>query len=1340
MLPKEKNKIKPQKTAIIKSKYEDKNKSSNIKDNNQKKKYNNNLLKKCQMKYNSFIQEHRDVTMSGTKRYEDKSGEYYLQNLDKYQKNNHLNQRSITSLNINSNNKNYIKYCHTSHNYNSNKHIIKVKKKKLFNELVPIPIKHKNKLKNDVEKKNLHNAIDNAKYIRRYQYSNNIIQQYKENLKIEQIFFNKVKFIQIWWKTIFQIIKIQKYLRGYLYRTKLISVLDKREKYIDKVLNINKCLKKIFLNQFINCLTSYESNKKYYFYKWNDINNRKKIIKKLLDNYSSYKIFREYNYIHNESTTRSIGDINNEKDEIVLDKEFFSVNRKVKKNKSLMDMYTNTKIIKKRKKEKYLSSSSCIFISRKKNLNIGIELSSSQILNRPKNNKIGDLYRTNYNKKGSVNKINNRINIFDHLKIFHKRNKSNNNHQKFNKNNQSDNSNLITITTSKYSIREKYPKEKSYSDLKSVKTNYKKRNHNSNFNIFFKNTKRNHELTNSLNINNYNKNLSTKKRNNEIKTNMNKRKKNNITNRTGNVYRNKQKKRKKIKVYENKLDEYNKKLNAEKNNQNENKDNNKNDNIVKENILPYTESIFDESQFSALLDNSTLNNNNKNTINLTNSEHEKVLTHRNTVNYTTSEMEKINYKKARSNSCVHTPFVLDQDIIIKSDNKLNDIDIKQYFKRWTKKVLIKLLLKKKDMIKNIISAGNIIKNFTLAKLYERFMNNFKLLYINLTLRKIQDFFDSYKIKILIKEMKLIRQKSNLLKYFNFYKDIICKKIIIQNIIKNKRNKEKKHNEIKKRNKQTILSDIKLGNAHFITDAPYINYNTNYINNKINLNNTNNCYIINNNYNNNTNKINIGMTFQTDSICNTIQNDQNNNTINCLGKIQSKIIEIPKNIYKQKKVKQSMALYNLNNKIILNDDIIDNNIIDNFNTGSNFNTTSNKKAEKNCSHKKNLSKSVILPNKISYFEPDLITQKNQLMMVINIVERHRKSQKANVILSYFKIWKNLLEYNLPKIIDSNSSFNPNNNIRNKKNIIKNNISLKNEKNVSSGTSDYEDITKNTFGTDDFHIESDSKSENKISTKSRIISNIKLNSKINPEINKGIYIKKTIGQNKNISFVKKTSFNSTNNNNELLNLNQNIFQMNNCRLSSKTIPHHSNNSFQSTIFQNNNENIYINKPLSNKNINEIFKKNEMNDFNNKYIAPEDYFGFKKANKIQEMEISFLPLKENKKTTDYDNNNNTNNNYFNSSNNNNNNNNRKDAVEHNEIEQKEVIVEANEEENDYDGDNNENNIIQKIKKEFNDDNKFENYYMTQYNFKRTIHIENIDISELNMENKSMLDGFFA
>ena len=46
----------------------------------------NNLIQKCQMRYNSFLKENKDVTMVGTKRYDDKSGEYYLLNSEKLHK------------------------------------------------------------------------------------------------------------------------------------------------------------------------------------------------------------------------------------------------------------------------------------------------------------------------------------------------------------------------------------------------------------------------------------------------------------------------------------------------------------------------------------------------------------------------------------------------------------------------------------------------------------------------------------------------------------------------------------------------------------------------------------------------------------------------------------------------------------------------------------------------------------------------------------------------------------------------------------------------------------------------------------------------------------------------------------------------------------------------------------------------------------------------------------------------------------------------------------------------------------------------------------------------------
>ena len=471
---KEQNKIVPQKTAILKSKpLLDTNNSYNANNTNAKNKsknYTNSILKKCQIKYNTFIKEHRDITMSGTKRYEDKSGEYYLQNLEKFQKNLNPNQKSITSLNINSKNKNANDSLYSSTNYHSNKYIIKVKKKKLCDELIPLPhMKQNNKIKNDIEKKSLYNAMDNAKYLRRYQYSNNLSQKqiklYKEMKKSEKIFLEKVKFIQIWWKTIFQIIKIQKYLRGYLYRIKLISLLDKREKYIDKVLHFVRSFKKIFLYKYFKNLFRYNNYKKYYFSKWKNIIYKQIIIKKIFNKYNCKKT-----YIN----------VENMDNDLEHDFDIYKTNDNYK-NKSLIEIYNNSLSLQnKKKKQKNLSSSSFILRPRKNNLNnlnIGIELSSSQILYKRKKNSLHDISQTNYNKK-IKSKINNKkVNIFEHLKKDKNQYNSNNNY------------------INKTNIKERYLKEKSFNDLKSnYKTNYKTKN---NYN----------ELTGSANINSYNNNV-----------------------------------------------------------------------------------------------------------------------------------------------------------------------------------------------------------------------------------------------------------------------------------------------------------------------------------------------------------------------------------------------------------------------------------------------------------------------------------------------------------------------------------------------------------------------------------------------------------------------------------------------------------------------------------------------------------------------------------------------------------------------------------------------------------------------------------------------------------------
>ena len=1229
---KEQNKIMPQKTEILKPKIENK-KETSMNKNIPKKNYSTNLLKKCQMKYNSFIKEHKDLTMSGTKRYENKSGEYYLQNLGKFQKN-ILNQKSITTRNINYNSD--TKKNHT--NYKSKKNIIKVKKKKLNDELIPIPIvKQSNRLRNDYEIKNLNNAMDNAKYIRRFQYSNNItqrqIQQYKEMQKNEKIYFNKIKYIQIWWKTIYQIIKIQKYLRGYLYRIKLISILDQREQYIDKVLLLIKSIKKIFLNKFYNKINVYKKDyKNIFFLKWIELTYKKKIIKDLINNYSSQKIFKEFHNNNDIFTSRS--NKKNREKEYDFKTEFHkSLNKNSEKmrNRSFISLHKDNLKKDKNQRGKNLSSSSFVIRPRKKNLRIGIELSSSQMIRKPKKHNLYDLNQTNYNKKNKKIISNKKVNIFGICKSDNKRNKTNNKKIKKIKNDKTTNNTI-------QNLKEKYLKEKSYNDLiinKTINRN-KESNSNKNLTILSKNTNDKQDLTKSLNNNEFNKDVGLSITNHNInksKRNV-KNKKKKINNTSSNIQKytcnilNKKNKNKKIKVYENKLKDYNMKMNKE-NSEKELLSINKNNNI-KENILPYAESIFDESQFSAILDSSTMGHN------------------KNLLNSNNNEADLFNKKKMRSNSCIDVHSLICQDSVDINENKSI---LKQYLIIWTKKTIFRLLTEKQRIIKNVFDGCNMIINIIIGKIYNEFINKIKIYFNYLDLKKITDKFNIWKIKIYIKEITKYAKKYILLKYFNNYKNIITKKKIIQNIFKYYYNDIKINNkQIKKRNRNQILYyDFNLNNNnHFITDISINNYNNNFINNNINLNNnTNNCYIINNlNYN--------------DSNINN--NNSNQNANNTFGIIHSKIIEFPKNIYKQKKLKQSLALYKLNNNNLINDDFNNSNHINNTNL-FNYNLNSNNKRinDKSInSYKEKLSKTVIIPNKINYLKPDLITQKNQLIMVINIIEHHRKEQYYKLFLSDFKKWKNY----------------------NKKTNNAENASNQNEKifNFSGGTTDNEEFSKNSIATDGFHTESDSKSENKISTKSaKIYPNNEFNIKLNLDNPKGIYRKKTISNslNKTTIYYKKNTIQNSN----FLNLKDM-----GCSNNNELIYEGIHNSYK--------------KPLNNKNIDFTFNNNDINDL--KYNSPEEYFGFKKVNKIEELEISFFPSEKKQITPNNNNNiiinnniNNINNKIINSFNYKLNNKIEKNNnYDYNKIDKKDVIIEAVEEYNECEGEN--ENIIQKIKNE--------------------------------------------
>lgn len=1289
------SKILPQKTAILKSKNDDKNKF-NLKNNN-KKDYSNNLLKKCQIRYNSFIKEHRDVTMSGTKRFEDKSGEYYLQNMNKFNKNNlNINQKSVTSLKLNNFNNN-----NDNINYNSNKHMIKVKRKKILDELIPIPtLKQKNKLKNDFEKKTLYNAMGNAKYLRRYQYSNNITQKqlriYKENQRNDKIFNDKVKFIQIWWKTIFQIIKIQKAIRGYLYRIKLISSLDQREEYIDKVIFLFKSVKKIFLYRLLNKLVIYKPGKGYYFHKWKEIASKKEILKKMV-NISIINKNKNNFYLTTRFNSNILKKEND--DDSDSENEFYKMRKEIIKNenanKSQIDVYTKGIKNKKVKKGKHLSSSSFVLRTTKKKMNIGIELSTSQIINRTKKS-LYDLNQTNYNKKNKNNTNSKIISTFDSVKkTAHKRNKSNNNQPKFSQNKFN--------TNNKYNMKENCLKEKSLNDLKNIKVNHNKNNFNNSNNKNMALTKINTDLTKSSN---FGKKLTNTESKDDIsKKSINKKKihnyaVSNISNHSTNLF-NTNNKNKKIKVYENKLNDYNKKINTENNSENQLFSIDK-ENQQLDKLLPYAESIFDESQFSAFLDNSTLINN------------------KNIYNYSQDNDKFIfNNKSNKNNSCFEVLSIRNQE---KSNNFEPLAVLQNYFDIWVKKTIFGLLLRKMFVYKNIIIGKNALVHIISYKYYKIFFEKFKDGYSFLILK---EYFNLWKIKLFTERIKSFGEQFKLMKYFKFYKMIVDKKMILQNVIQYEKYIIRKNKGRKKRNREQFYTEYDQDNKYYITDFQI----SNIINNRYNLNNnTNNCYIINNlNYNNTGNKINIGLNYQNDL---TNNNNNNNNSNNSMGTIRSKIIEFPKHIYKHNKIKQSHT-----SNIIFNDNINNHKTIDNSNL-FNLNTDNKNKnnimknidTNDNCLQN-NLSRSVIISNKPSHFDPDLTTQKNQLMMVINIIERHRKSNNYNLFLSCFQEWKNTMSYD------------PNQNIklRNKK-IIKNQTSFntKNDKiiNFSCGTIDNEELTKNTINSEGFPTESDSKSENKIST----ISNNKLNSKLNSDKNKysssstfdlqenenkndnnsgkkcfqGVYKKKTIpsSTNKSMSFIKKNSFNHS--------LNPNTFQLS--RL--QGFPNDLN--IQESIKEDN-ENDNVTKTISHKNLNLIMKNDEanMNIVNFGYSTPEDYFGFKKVNKIEEMEVSFVPLNEKNISSNNDDNENDNENDHEI--------NIEKEDEYNKEDKKEVIIEAIEEYNEYEGDNEK--VIQKIKNEFNNYEEKLFYKTIDYfktNFDDDINKEN----EKENNNKSMIN----
>ena len=190
------------------------------------------LLNKSQLKLASYIKANNDVTLHGTKRFTDKSGEYYLKNV---QLQNSKQDLSSKSRRLSLNHPQNLENCLNSGNIGK----IKKSASKIVtllpeNSLTPIPKKdgiNKLGLANGYGKKELKNAERTAVFIRRMEYATSMKRQMGDGKGLKSQ-AKKIALIQEWWKTMFKIIKLQKNVRGFLFRKKLMSNLEHQEKLL----------------------------------------------------------------------------------------------------------------------------------------------------------------------------------------------------------------------------------------------------------------------------------------------------------------------------------------------------------------------------------------------------------------------------------------------------------------------------------------------------------------------------------------------------------------------------------------------------------------------------------------------------------------------------------------------------------------------------------------------------------------------------------------------------------------------------------------------------------------------------------------------------------------------------------------------------------------------------------------------------------------------------------------------------------------------------------------------------------------------------------------------------
>ena len=891
-----------------------------------------------------------------------------------------------------------------SSNYiNKSNYIIKVKTKinpndkellvKNFNNLLnldDINIDNDNNFDEDI----LYRVERNSEHIKPSCHNSNRITKknirYYKDFDIERNYLEKIKFIQLWWKTIFQIIKIQKHLRGFLYRQRLIEELDKEEIAVDNLLFFIKSYKKIVFKIFIFRLRKFNPRIRYFLFKWNEIINKKNIIKQLLafNNHKEKKNINSNNY---ETYNRN-------NDLTDLDYENFFLRDSTNSLINNIDMinnnynkynHLNNDLNSDDEDNVLLGIDNVSLESQKKNfksnLFIPIEnelkddnLRKNIILNNSKNlNKLNKVNNQNI-CKNKINKINKNKKIKKNLnEASHHRNSANINNKgiglknlqqkienDFIKNCHTAFTNpLILSSGNKFQRRTK--NKTNILNLEDIKSQHPKMNIN---NMTGKRIKRNRienklvekEIIPFSVINNF-ENIS--KLENSLSS----------SNNSSNMHF------KKLKIYENHLQDY-KNLNQKKS---YNKNNNTNNNINNEKKPKIKNGHNNHISMTAL---------NENTYTLKK-------------NLMTSSIDQLQINKNIYNNHIDNNYSYPQNPTELSNNNINTISsfnttifntiksnknyyLGKYFKFWFDKSFLFII---KNKLRSLLKLSNFsikLKNIQLRA----FFGNFKKVYNIIFTIKLKEYFDKYKNKII----KVILIKCSEYKVFIKYREIVFKRIILKKL------------------KEYLIKKQKIIYNEIENDIKNFNKNNFFMFNstrkKVIKNNQNQLFIQLNSNN------------QMNNLMSSAINKSMLNLIHPLDQLK-----ISNNNNKE---------YNLTEE----------------NEPFNFNPN-------------NIKKNI-----------DMITQVNQLTMVINLIEQLRiKNKKNNQIslLNLFKKWKNFSNNLIIKTQHKN----------------KNNYNIKHEHTVAT---DIEELTQHTL-TDNKESESElgSKSDQMTFTLSSKSNNIKSN---------------------------------------------------------------------------------------------------------------------------------------------------------------------------------------------------------------------------------------------------------